>query len=732
MRYVVRWITAHRRAVAAAWIIGALGILAASQLIGARSDSDFTLPGTGSQQSVNLLQSRFPSQAGDADEIVFHARSGTLNDAADRAEITQTLRRVARLDHVVDVSSPYTAGSMSREKTIAFATVIFDESSSALPTSAVKRVITVAQSAASPQLEVALGGQAIEAAQRQSPGFATAVGVIAAVVILLIALGSLAAMSLPLLTAMFGLLAGVGLIGLVGHVIGMASFASELALMVGLGVGIDYALFILTRFRESYRTNGGDIAPAVEDAMNSAGRAVLLAGITVVVALLGMFALGVNLLNGVAVAAALGVLMVLLAALTLLPALLGIFGRRIGEGGRLTRRRQRRHPGNAAESRFWTAWVTRVQRHPAIAAIAVTSVLLALAAPALNLTLGSSDAGTDASTQTTRHAYDLLAKGFGPGFNGPLQIAVALPSRNDSAAVTTITDALKNTPGIASVSPARLSAAGTAAAIIAYPTTSPQSTQTAALVTHLRTSVLPQITPSTQTHAYIGGATASQVDFSHVLSNKLPEFLAVVIALGALLLLIVFRSFAIPITAAAMNLLSILASLGVTQAIFERGWGASLLNVQKGTVDAFIPVLAFAIIFGLTTDYEVFLVSRIHEEWQDRQDPRAAITYGFARTARVVIAAAAVMACVFGAFAISGQRDLAEFGVELGVAVLLDAILVRMLLLPAVLQLLGRTAWALPHWLGRLLPRIVIEAAPANAGPLEPHVELPVLSSATS
>jgi RND superfamily putative drug exporter len=714
MTRIARQIAAHRRAVLIAWIVGALGLLVVSHVIGSTSSSSFTLPGTGSQQAVNLLQSRFPSQAGDADQIVFHASSGTLTK--DRAAISATLGRVARLPHVVGVSDPFStaAGTISRDGTIGFATVSFDESAADLPTSAVKHVISAAQSADSSRLQVQLGGQAIENAQRASPGSDTIIGIIAAIVILLIAFGSFIAMTLPLITAIVGLIAGLGAIGLASHLIGMASFASELALMIGLGVGIDYALLIVSRYRENFHTNGGDVQAAIDRAMNSAGRAVLFAGITVVIAVLGMFVLGIDLLNGLAVAAALGVVFVLLSTLTLLPALLSLLGTRVGQGGRLARRHSRGPANTSGESRFWTSWTTRIQRHPALTAAASIAVLIVLIAPVTGLHIGSSDAGTDAKTQTTHKAYDLLAQGFGPGFNAPLQIAVSLPTAHDTNATRTIVGALNATPGIASVSAARFSPAGTTAAIVAYPTTSPQSLHTARLVKHLRTVVLPPVTHATDTHAYVGGATASQVDFSHVISEKLPLFLLVVIALGGLLLFVVFRSLVIPIKAALMNVLSIGAAVGVSQAIFERGWGAGLLGVQKGPLDAFIPLLAFAIIFGLTTDYEVFLVSRIREEWEIRRDASAAITHGFASTARIVIAAAAVMVCVFGAFAISGQRALAEFGIMLGSAVLIDAVLVRMLLLPAVLQLLGRITWSLPSWLDRILPHLAIDAPPID------------------
>jgi RND superfamily putative drug exporter len=510
-------------------------------------------------------------------------------------------------------------------------------------------------------------------------------------------------------------------INLASHVIDMPSFASELALMIGLGVGVDYALFIVTRFRESYRTNSGDVGQAVEAAINTSGRAVLFAGATVVIALLGMLALGVSLLSGAAVAAAIGVVFVLLASLTLLPALLSLMGGRIG---RVSARQAARDAG-AETPTFWVRWVERVQRRPGLTAVAATALMLALAAPVLGLRLASSDAGNDPAGQTTRHAYDLLAKGFGPGFNGPLQMAVALPRPHDSAALTELTHVVSRTPGIASVARPRLNATGTTAAVVAYPTTSPQSAQTSTLVTRLRDAVIPPIERTSGARVYVGGATASQVDFSHVLSSKLPLFVGIVIALAALLLLAVFRSLVIPVQAAAMNLLSIGASLGIVQAVFERGWLGGLFGIAPGPIDAFIPVFAFAIIFGLSMDYEVFLVSRVHEEWQARRDAGTAVREGLARTGRVITAAAAVMVAVFGAFAISGDRVLAMFGLAMASAVLLDAVVVRMLLLPAVLQLLGRTTWALPRWLDRRLPRVAIEPEPsAGARPtFEPAFE---------
>jgi RND superfamily putative drug exporter len=546
-------------------------------------------------------------------------------------------------------------------------------------------------------------------------GPATIVGLVAAIVVLALTFGSLLATGLPIVTALLGLGSAFGLVVLASRVCSMPDTSTELAAMIGLGVGIDYALFIVTRFRESYRKNGGDVPGAVEAAMNTSGRAVLFAGATVVIALLGMFALGVSILNGAAVGAAIGVVLVLFASITLLPALLSLAGRRIGQAGR---RRLARASG-AGQPGFWLRWVRLVQRRPAVTAVLATALMLTLAVPVLGLRLASSDAGNDPATHTTRKAYDLLARGFGPGFNGPLQVAVALPASHDTAAVTRLTRALRSTPGVASVAAARLNPSATTAAVLAYPTTSPQSAQTSSLVRHLRGRVIPPIEQTTGARAFVGGPTASQVDFAHILSSKLPLFIGVVIALAALLLVAVFRSLVIPVQAAAMNLLSIGASLGVVQAVFERGWLGSLLGVQPGPIDAFIPVLVFAIVFGLSMDYEVFLVSRVHEEWRARKDASAAIRQGLASTGRVITAAAAVMVAVFGAFAISGNRVLEMFGLAMAAAVFLDAIVIRMALLPAVLQLLGATTWMLPGWLERRLPRLAIEPEPGPR-PLRP------------
>jgi RND superfamily putative drug exporter len=715
MLKLTRWTIAHRRIVVVSWIVLAIGVLAASQAVGKRNANNFSLPNTDSQRAVDLLQNRFPAQAGDADQIVFRTRTGKLNDASTRAVIVPLLGRMAGLPHVAGVVSPYAPGAkaVSKDGTIGFATVEFDRRANMLPKAAIDRVIKTAEAVRSPGLQVELGGQAIKQAQQSSLGFATGVGLLAAVVVLLLSFGSLLAMGLPIVTALFGLGAGLGVIGLGSHLVDMVDFSSELALMIGLGVGIDYALFIVTRYRDAYRENGGDVQAALELAMNTAGRAILFAGATVVIALLGMFALGVSFLYGVAIAASLGVLLVLAASLTLLPALLMFTGKRVG------RVRSRGSRPRETGAGFWFRWVGLIQRRPAWAALASTALLLVLAAPALGLRLGASDSGNDPTKQTTRQAYDVLAAGFGSGFNGPLQLAVRLSARGDTASLTRFTTAVRHTPGVASVAAPQLNPARDTAAIAVYPTTSPQSAQTTSLVKRLRSEVLPPLAKATGAAVYVGGATATQVDFAHVLSGKLPLFIGMVVLVSALLLLVVFRSLLIPLQAALMNLLSIAAALGVVQAIFERGWLAGPLGIQPGPIDAFIPVMVFAIVFGLSMDYEVFLVSRIHEEWQHRGDASAAVREGLANTGRVITAAAAVMVVVFASFAAGDDRVLKLFGIAMATAVFLDAIVIRSILMPAVLELFGSRTWAFPNWFDRRLPRLAIEPAAPVAPALD-------------
>ena len=690
----------------ATWIVVLVGIVGAWQSVGSRYANNFSLGHTDAQRAADLLKSHFPSQSGDDDQIVLRARTGTLMSPQLRSKASAMLVRVGRLPHVSGVISPYGPKSgrrFSADGKIAFATVLFDQRANLLPVGSVKSVVQTAAAIRSPQLQVELGGLAIEQTEIAPPASLTAIGLLAAVVVLLISFGSFLAMGLPVLTALFGLGTGIGLVALGSHVFDMANFTIELAAMIGLGVGIDYALFILTRFREIYGQNGGDDREAVLLAMDTAGRAVLFAGATVVIALLGMFALGVSFLYGLALAASTAVLLVLAASVTLLPALLG---RRAAQGGRLARMFSRQQRERKPRATFWARWIAAIQRRPVIAATAATALMLTLAAPALWLRLGNSDAGNNPASFTTRRAYDLIAKGFGPGFNGPLLVVAKLPATNDAGALNRIEQTLSRSPGVTSVAPPQFSPGGGVAVINIYPSSSPQSASTASLVRHLRASVIPPLEAQTATTLYIGGQTATEIDFSSILSSKLWLFVLVVVALSALLLLVVFRSLLIPLQAAVMNLLSIGAALGVIVAAFQFGWfpGAS-----PGPIEAFLPVLMFAIVFGLSMDYEVFLVSRIHEEWTRNHDSSAAVRDGLTQTGRVITAAAAVMVVVFASFILGGERVIELFGLGLASAVFLDALVIRCVLLPAVLELLGSRTWEFPRWLDRRLPRLALE-----------------------
>src|SRR5579859_604875 len=703
---LARWCSDHRRLVVALWLVVLVAVLGGWQSAGSRYANNFSLGNTGSQHAADVLQKNFPVQSGDRDQIVLYAPGG-VRAAAIHARVAAMLARVERLPHVAQMLSPYAAaakGQVSRDGKTAFAVVNFDAKASQLPTGAITRVIATAKAARSPGLQVELGGQAIQQTEMKPPRSLTGIGVLAAVVVLLVSFGSFLAMGLPVVTALLGRGTGVGLIGLGSHVIDQANFSLELAAMIG--VGIDYALFILTRYREIYSKNGGDVRDAVLLAMDTAGRAVLFAGATVVIALLGMFALGVSFLYGLAVAAALAVLLVLAASVTLLPALLTFFGRRVGQPGRLARLIRRRPRGARVGGGFWLRWIDAIQRHPVIAATAATALMLTLAAPALWLRLRNSDAGNDPTSYTSRQAYDLLARGFGPGFSGPLSLVVQLPRRGDAAALATLRTAVAHTADVAAVSPLRLSPSGNVAVISAYPRSSPQSSETTTLVKHLRRSAIPPLERQTRTTVYVGGATATFIDFSSVLSAKLWLFIAVVVALSALLLAVVFRSLLIPLQAAVMNLLSIGAALGVIVAVFQFGW---FPGAASGPIEAFLPVLMFAIVFGLSMDYEVFLVSRIHEEWTRQHDNTAAVRDGLVETGRVITAAAAVMVVVFASFVLGGQRTIELFRLGLASAVFLDALIIRTILLPAVLHLLGPRTWAFPRWLDQRLPRFTLE-----------------------
>src|SRR5580693_4794185 len=693
MAALARWCFQRRAWVLVGWLALLVILGAGGRAAGSAYSDTLTLPGTGSTAALHLEEQAFPGHAGDQDTIVWRAvGGGGVRAPAVRARIIAMLARVAAAPGVASVISPYSArgaAQVSRGGQIAYATVVFDAQANSLPATEVTRVVHLAEAARAPGLQVDLGGQAVENALRPSVGISAAVGVIAAAVVLFIAFGSLLAMLLPLAVAIAGLASGLMTVGLASHAVSIASIGPTLGVLIGLGVGIDYALFIVTRHRGNLKA-GMTPQDAAASALNSAGRAVLFAGTTVCIALLGMLVLRVGYVSGLGIAAAITVLFTLAAAVTLLPALLGVLGMRV-----LSRRERRRlaahGPVRDGASTWWARLAAFVQRNPLKLAAAAT---------------------------TTRQAYELLADGFGPGFNGPLQLAGTTSTPAATAAFTRLTATLRTEPGIAAVS-APVPGRG-ASVISVIPATSPEAAATSTLISQLRDSVIPAAEHGTALRVYVGGVTATNGDFATVIGGKLLLFIGVILGFGFLLLMVAFRSLLIPAVAAVMNLLAAGAAFGVLVAVFQYGWGLHLLNLgHAGPVESFLPVLMLAVLFGLSMDYEVFLVSRIREEWAASGDNRQAVRTGQATTGRVIIAAATIMICVFSAFILSGQQITGEFGLGLAGAVLLDAFLLRTLLVPALMHLGGRANWWLPGWLDRILPSLSIE--PATGPPVQPR-----------
>jgi RND superfamily putative drug exporter len=727
MRSFATWCTGHRKTVIIGWIVALIGVGMLAGSVGSKFSEEFKLPASDSQEAFDLLETKFPAQSGDTALIVFKAPAG-VESAAVQKKMDGVFAAVAKFPHVSEVASPYKSGgaaAISDEGTIAYATVQFDVPNNKLDKAKTKEIIKASQAAAGDGLQVEMGGQPIEEARQEEGGDSSfLIGLGAAVIILLLTFGSVVAMGLPLITALFALGVGLGLVTLGTHVFDTANFAPQLAAMIGLGVGIDYALFILTRFRNGL-DEGLESRDAAIAAVDTAGRAVLFAGVTVIISLMGMLLLGINFLYGVAMAAALAVLFTMIAALTLLPALLTIAGRRVDK---------LRIPGlgsrspSTDENTSWYRWSRMIQRRPTLWAMLSGALLLALCIPTLSLRLGSNDAGTDPSGTTTRNAYDLLAEGFGPGFNGPFAMVGALPSKGDDAGLVQLHKTLEGEKGVAAVTSIVLNPAKNTGVFQVYPTTSPQSVDTTTLLDHIRNDVVPPIEAKTGTQLHVGGITAIFEDFGDAISEKLPLFIGVVVLLSALLLMIVFRSILVPLKAMVMNLLSIGAAFGLIVAVFQWGWGDSIIGIDgTGPIISFFPVFLFSIVFGLSMDYEVFLMSRIHEEWEGKKDATQAVTRGLALTGRVITAAAAIMVTVFASFMIGEDRIINLFGLGLASAVLIDAVIIRSVLVPAVMQLFGKRAWWLPAWLDRALPTLHVEPAEGDPAPTGEH---PVVAQA--
>jgi RND superfamily putative drug exporter len=678
------WCYDHRWRVLLGWILAVIAIIAVAATAGSRFENDFGGVGQ-SQQAQDLLAQRFPAQAGDQAQVVFRS-SEEIRAPGVAARIGQVLAAIRPLPSVTSVSPVITAA----DGHTALATIEFDAVSAKLPVADVTAVIAKARSFAEPGLQVALGGAPVSAVVSPSPGSSEGIGIGAAVVIMLLAFGSVVAMGLPILTALAGVGIGYGVVALISHLLIDPSFGPEVMAMIGLGVGIDYALFVVTRYRHGLAEG---LAPrdAVIRAMSTAGRAVLLAGTTVVISLFGLFLVGQQYLDGLAVGTILAVLAVMAAALSLLPALLAFSGRAID---RL--RLPVPSPPSGTHRGFWWRWSRTVQRRPVLCGSAALAVLAVLVIPLFSMRLAFTDAGNDPPGLTTRQAYDLISAGFGPGYNGPLVLAAELPGRtSDHAAVSALARRLATVPGVAGVQSPSYSPAGDAAVILVYPATAPQAAATASLVRELRSTVIPRATGLT---VLVGGETAAGIDASGYLSQRLPLVIGLVIVVSFLVLMAVFRSVAVPVKAAVMNLLSIGAAYGAIVAVYQWGWLAPLFAVSRtGPIDPWIPLMMFTITFGLSMDYEVFLLSRIQEEWRRTGDSSGAVADGIAGTGRVITAAAAIMVCVFGSFVIGDPlRILDVFGLGLAVAILVDATVVRMVLVPSIMQLLGQANWWFP------------------------------------
>jgi RND superfamily putative drug exporter len=711
MRSLARWCFTHKFRVLAAWLAALFVLGGLSASAGSGYTDSFKLPGTESTTAFNLLGDNFKTENTDTNQVVFGADN--VNDPATKAQITKTLDAIGNGPHVERVDSPFADGAaarqVSKDGTVAFANVHMDGEQPAIdvPISAYDKLLDNAEAGRGDGLQVEVGGPGFNQSQQSQGGPSEFIGFIAAAIVLALAFGSLFATILPLLTAVISLGTALVITGLLAHVIDIATFSPLLAALIGLGVGIDYSLFVISRHRNAIKA-GRTPEEACVRALNTSGRAVLFAGATVIVALLGLLILGVSFLNGVAIASSITVLTVMTAAVTLMPAFLGMFGMKV-LSKKERRRLEEEGPHDPKLDGRWPRWAAFVQKRPVPLSAAALVLMLALAIPTLSLRLGSSDAGQDPKDKTTRKAYDLLAKGFGPGFNGTFQIVATTPNgKADLPQVAKLAAALESTDGMASVSPPVPSPNGRIALIEAKPDYAPQAAATSRLIDTLRTEVVPRAAGNLEVH--VGGITALFDDFAGVLTDKLPLFITVIVLLGCFLLMIAFRSILVPLTAAVMNLLAAGAAFGVVTAVFQKGFLAGPLGVGVGPVEAFLPVMMLAILFGLSMDYQVFLVSRMHEEWLRVHDNATAVRVGQSSTGRVITAAASIMVLVFGSFLLAGDRITAEFAIGLGSAVLLDALILRTILVPAVMHLIGPRNWWLPKGLDRALPHVAVEA----------------------
>ncbi len=742
---LARFSVRHRRImVFGIWIPLLVVIGFASSLTGSDFATEFEIPASESNDVQTLLEANNPARAGFSGEIVFSTLNGVTSDEV-KASMSDLFAKVEALEGVT-VTSPFDApGQINQSETTAFASIDATIRSQTELIALGEEIREIGKPYAVADLRIEYGGNIFAGFELPA---SEAYGLLAAIIILVLAFGSVLAMGLPIGTALVGLGVGASLVTVLSHVLPMPDFTTSLVAMIGLGVGIDYALFIVTRYREGIH-HGMSVEDSVVNAVDTSGRAVIFAGITVIISLLGLFVMGLAFARGLAIGAVIGVLVMMIASITLLPSLLAMVKHRIDVTTRAAlialsifvvvtffavvshsiplflgaivaavvvtlasflikplRTPIPQRTRKPKDQTFWYRWSRLVQRRPWTSAIAATAILLVLSAPLATIRLGFGDNGNAPESTTVRRAYDMLAEGFGPGFNGPLFITVQGDTASNPDALGSFVETIKGVDGIAFAQSAPASADGSLSLVIAYPTTAPQDEATTSLIKTLRNDVIPQ----TGVEAKVGGFTAAGVDFADVIGGRMPLLFIGVLSLSFLLLMAVFRSLLVPLKAVIMNLLSIGAAYGVIVAIFQWGWGMNLIGVGKaGPIESWAPMMLFAIVFGLSMDYEVFLLSRVREEYLRTGNNAEAVADGLTATARVITAAALIMVCVFAAFVLGYDRQLKLFGLGLALAVFIDATIVRMVLVPATMELLGDRNWWIPKWIDRMLPKIDVE-----------------------
>ena len=750
---LARFCVRYRFAVLAAWIVLTVALVGVSHRLGDNTNDNVTLPGTNSQQAADALSKSFPDQANGTSPIVLHVSSGKLTDSKYSQAVNQAAADVAKAPDVASVINPLTsqgAAALSKDQRTGYLSVTLSVSPGAMSVDDAQTIIdAAAKPAQAAGIQVETGGQLGEKVSKPSTEISELIGILAAMVILTLTFGTVVAMLLPIVTAILGLASTLSIIQILSHAFTVSTVAPTLATMIGLGVGIDYALFIVTRHFRGLK-DGLDLRESIARAVATSGGAVTFAGGTVTIALVSLAVAGIPLVTTMGLMAAVAVVVAVLAALTLLPAILAI----VGSGINALRVRGR-HPADHSKRGAWARWAAGVVRRPVISALAALAILIPLAIPLLSLTLGQKDVAALSTSTTARRAYDLISDNFGPGTNGPLLVAVSLGSpaqassggsassqsssgsdpRASDPRLQTLEQDVSQTPGVAAVSPVQIDQAGTTAYFNAVASTGPAEQATANLVSKLRSSVIPDAEKGTNMHAYVGGSTASNVDLASDISSKLLLQILVVIALSFLLLMLAFRSVVIPAQAAVMNLLSIGAAYGVLIAVFQFGWLHGLIGLDSAVpIVSYVPLFMFAVLFGLSMDYEVFLVSQIKEHADAGEDSKQSVVSGLVTSGRVITAAATIMVFVFGSFVLNGDPTVKQFGIGLAVAVILDATVVRCLLVPARMASLGKANWYLPRWLGRILPRVSIEGEEyfkaRDQIPPEAQLEAPEASTA--